>query len=177
MNTTAQVKQNIKKSVQQMQAEPLEILKTAQEQIFGEELKPNQRTQKEYKDLSPQTSSEELSQKKEGIIADNRNLEALQSEMRDIRRQKLFDKLLQRIQNGEYVAVEEFQELSHEQRDVLKAQLEAVRGQRENAKNANDKPLIEPSSKKSRRFGGFGKRKNPAEKQQTRVEMPLPPSG
>lgn len=173
MNTA--LKQNLKKSASTFADEPLEILKTAKKQISGENLSSNSQIQQEPS-FGPQASQEEVDYKKKVAIADNRNLESLQTEMRDIRRQKLFESLLQKIQSGEYVAVEEFQELSHEQRDVLKAQLEAKQGQVSGVRY-QDKPLIEPSSKKSRRFGGFGKRKTQAEKQATRVEMPLPPSG
>lgn len=174
MNTTAQVKKTLKKSAKTFTDEPLEILKTAQRQVSGEELSQNNQKPPEYQDSSSQVPQEESIRKEQGIIADNKNLESLQTEMRDIRRQKLFESLLQKIQSGEYVAVEDFQELSHEQRDVLKAQLEA---KTHNSQLTTNQPLIEPMAKRGRRFGGFGKRKNAAEKQATRVEMPLPPSG
>ena len=175
MNTTVQVKQQIKHSAQQMAAEPLELLKAAKAQIAGGELdySQNPEDQQQLQDQQKAQQNEQL--KQQVAVADNRNLEALQSEMGDIRRQKLFDKLLAQIQNGEVVPIEEFQELSHEQRDVLKAQAEAVAKQR--IQQQTQQGLVEPGLKRSRKFGGFGKRKNAAEQQQTRVEMPLPPSG
>lgn len=156
-----------------MGEEPLEILNTAKKQIGIKE--GSNLPQKEI----PENTSEDPEQNNEGLkkqvaIADMKNLESLQNEMREIRRQKLFESLLARIQSDEKVPVEEFQELSFEQKDVLKAQIEATKNR---SQNIQQKELIEPESKKSRKFGGFGKRKNAAEKQATRVEMPLPPSG
>jgi len=175
MNTTAQIKSNLKKSAKQIRQEPLEVLKTATRQISGEEeiLQETQTPSPNYQNDVGFQQAEQL--KQQIAVADNKNLEALQSEMRDIRRQKLFNRLLARIQAGEDVPVEQFGELSHEQRDVLKARLEASKRQR--VQQQAEQGLIEPSVKKGRRFGGFGKRKSQAEKQQTRVEMPLPPSG
>lgn len=175
MNTTAQVKQTIKKSARQMVQEPLEILKTAKAQVSGSEVEPQV-----TKDNPPQTNEgvtlqQTEQRKKEVAISDNRNLKSLQSEMMEIRRQKLFNSLMQRIQGGEDVPIEEFQELSHEQRDVLKAQLEAYKKQKIQA--SIQKPLVEPSTKRAKGLAGFGKRKTKVERQQTRVEMPLPPSG
>lgn len=175
MNTTAQVKKTIKKTATQMAQEPLEILKNAKAQVSGSEVEPQV-----VKDGPPQTNEVPTPQqteqrKKEVAISDNRNLKSLQSEMMEIRRQKLFNSLMQRIQSGEDVPIEEFQELSHEQRDVLKAQLEAYK--KRSAQASAQKPLVEPSSKRAKGLAGFGKRKTKVEKQQTRVEMPLPPSG
>ncbi|MBL7036291.1 hypothetical protein ISR94_00385 [Candidatus Microgenomates bacterium] len=181
MNTTAQIKQTskpisqFKKSVQQMAQEPLEILKTAQSQVSGKEVGSSV-DEIGVPQANEGTTSQQTEQRKTDVaISDNRNLESLQNEMREIRRQKLFNSLLARIQGGEDVPVEEFQELSHEQRDVLKAQLEAYK--KRSAQQSIQKPLVEPSTKRGRGLAGFGKRKTMAEKQQTRVEMPLPPSG
>ena len=175
MNTAAQVKQTIKKSAQQTVQEPLEILKTAKAQVSGKEI-PQQPTGDNLAQSPGGVASQQTEQiQKEVAVSDNRNLEALQNEMMEIRRQKLFNSLLARIQRGEDVPIEEFQELSHEQRDVLKAQLEAYKKRVSQA--PTKKPLVEPSAKTGRGLAGFGKRKTKVERQQTRVEMPLPPSG
>jgi len=41
---------------------------------------------------------------------------------------------------------------------------------------ARDGGLVEPVAKRSRRFGGFGQ-KQAAERQSTKTERPVPPSG
>lgn len=176
MNTTAQVKQAIKKSVQQVKQEPLELLRTAARQITGVENLPNsnpenqQPSQNSNQDKVPE---DELKYKKQVAEQDGRRLEALTSEIKDITRQKIFNDLMKRIQNGEDVPVGEFSELSFEQKDVLKAQSEAAKNQRLNTQNTSTLP--EPGAKKGRRMGGG--QKGAAKKEQTRVEKPVPPSG
>ena len=82
---------------------------------------------------------------------DGRHLQALESELKDIRRQKIFNELMRRIQAGENIPLEEFTELSYEQRDVLKAQIEAVKTR--NSQLVTDQ-LVMPSAKKGRKMGG-----------------------
>jgi hypothetical protein len=171
MNTTAQVKQAIKKSVQQVKQEPLELLRTATRQISGEEERPEQ--QEPPKSENNEAPPEEIKYKKQVAEQDGRRLEALNSEIQDITRQKIFNDLMRRIQGGEDVPVEEFSELSFEQKDVLKAQVEAVKTQRLNSQNTSTFP--EPGAKKGRKMGGG--QKGAAKKEQTRVEKPVPPSG
>ena len=103
---------------------------------------------------------------------DGRHLQALESELKDIRRQKIFNELMRRIQAGENIPLEEFTELSYEQRDVLKAQIEAVKTR--NSQLVTDQ-LVMPSAKKGRKMGGG--QKQSAQQQTTRVEKPVPPSG
>lgn len=170
MNTTAQVKQAIKKSTNTFSDEPLEILKTARDQILGSENYPQQ-TQENNVSQNNGPTEDETNYKKQIAEQDGRHLEALENELRDIRRQKTFNDLMQKIQGGEDVSLEEFSELTHEQRDVLKAQIEAVKKQRIGLANQNS-GLNEPAAKKGRRFGGMGQKKA-AEKQQTRVENPV----
>jgi len=172
MNTTAQIKQQLKKSATQIAAEPMEMLKSVKIQTGLENLPQSVSEQKQVQsNVSP---NEEIN-KKQIAESDMRHLEALNNEILDIRRQKLFNDLLLKIQNGEDVPIQEFTELTFEQKDVLKAHLEAVKKQSD--RNNMETPLTEPVTKKSRRFGETGKRKNPAEQQQTRVEKPVPPSG
>ncbi len=172
MNTTAQIKQSIKKSARAIGDEPLEFLKSAARQISGEDLKSSQ----EQPTPSPDTeiSQDEQDYKKRVAEQDGRHLQALESELKDIRRQKIFKDLMQRIQNGEDIPLEEFTELSYEQRDVLKAQIEAVKSQKENYQDTSSQ-LSEPAAKRGRKMGGG--QKQSAQKQTTRVEKPVPPSG
>ena len=91
MNTTAQVKQAIKKSVQQMAQEPLELLKNASKQVSGE---VERRQQQEKTNADPDSHQDEENYKKQVAEQDGRHLEALESELKDIRRQKILTKSL-----------------------------------------------------------------------------------
>ena len=110
--------------------------------------------------------------KKQLTEAEARRIEALENELKDIRRQKLFNDLMQKIQSGEDVSVDSFQELSFEERDVLKAQLTAAKNRKA---QVGGQSFVEPSAKKGRKMG-FGQKQS-AQKQTTRVEKPVPPSG
>lgn len=173
---SAQVKQAIKKSAQQIRQEPLELLKTAAKQITGSENLPfidqPPKEMEKPKDEEGGAPQDEKEYKKKVAEQDGRHLQALESELKDIRRQKLFNSLMQRIQSGEDVSLEEFAELSFEQKDVLKAQIEAVRT-RNSSLVTNQLPEL--SLKKGRKMGGG--QKGAAKKEQTRVEKPVPPSG
>jgi len=173
MNTTAQVKQAIKKSAQTIAQEPLELLKSARVQVTGNETENiNAKNENAKSDEIPQ---DEIKYKKQVAEQDGRHLQALESELKDIRRQKLFKDLMQRIQNGEDVPLEEFSELSFEQKDVLKAHAESIRNQQiTNSKLQNG--FSEPLAKQGRQMGG-GARKKSAQRETTRVEKPVPPSG
>lgn len=175
MNTSTQIKQAIKKSAQQVRQEPLELLKTATRQITGVENLPNSNfeSREPAQNANPdQVPDDELKYKKQVAEQDGRRLEALTSEIKDITRQKIFNDLMKRIQSGEDVPVGEFSELSYEQKDVLKAQMEA-------AKARNSQPVTNqlelPQAKRGRKMGGG--QKGAAKKEQTRVEKPVPPSG
>ncbi len=168
MNKTAQ--DLAKKIASQMAQEPLEILKTAKEQTTGEKTSvPEHQTQTS----SDQTKIIENQKKIQSEISANRRMEALNRELEDIRKQEIFKSLQRRIAEGEEVPLEDYPELSMEQREVLKAQMEAVKRQQLLA--ISDQSLVEPTAKKGRRFRA-GQREE-AEKQQTRVEKPVPPSG
>lgn len=170
---TAQVKQAIKKSAQQMAQEPLELLRNATKQVTGVENLPNSNPEPQQEqskeDVIPQ---EETNCQKKVAEQDGRHLQALESELKDIRRQKLFKELMKRIQEGEDVPIEEFSELSYEQRDVMIAQTEAV-------KNRNVQQVASsvemPIAKRGRKMGGG--QKGAAKRETTRVEKPVPPSG
>ena len=169
MNTAANLKQNLKKSARIFSDEPLELLKAAKRQIAPEnESYPEEQNQIKSNSEIPQ---DEQQYKKQKAESEGRTLQALESELKDIRRQKIFNDLMQRIQSGEDVPLEEFSELTFEQKDVLKAQMEAVRTR--NAQPETNQ-LVEPASKKGRQLIG---QKQSAQKQTTRVEKPVPPSG
>ena len=173
---TAQVKQAIKKSAQQMAQEPLELLRTAAKQVTGVESLPN--SSSEAPKREPKSENEvpqdEMKYKQQVAEQDGRHLQALESELKDIRRQKLFNELMKRIQAGENVPLEEFAELSFEQKDVLKAQMEAFKKQQAMQSNQSS-GIPMPEAKRGRKMGGG--QKGAAKKEQTRVEKPVPPSG
>lgn len=172
---TANLRQNLKKTAKVFADEPLEILKAAKRQVAGVEnsTSPDRQDYQEQRQDEEEKKKEE-SYKKQIAESEGRTLQALENELKDIRRQKLFKDLMDRVQSGENVPLEEFSELSYEQKDVLKAQMEAVKNQKiQSAKNQNNQ-LIEPTAKKGRQM--FGQKKS-AQKQTTRVEKPVPPSG
>ncbi len=160
----------------QMAREPAEILEDIKEQTTGRELS---------RQLDSETSGHEPDQQKklqeqqaaQDNMKSSRLIEALKREIEDIQKQKLFKDLQDRIMNGEEVPLEDYPELSMDQKQVLKAQMEAVKQGMINDKYANDKSFGVPSvhSKPSRRFGAG--QKQAAQKEQTRVEKPVPPSG
>lgn len=174
MNTTAQVKQQIQKSAQQMADEPLELLRSAARQVMGAETPSSNNGSEQQEQPRPDgIPQEEIDRKKQVAEQDGRHLEALESELKDIRRQKIYMDLMKRIENGEDIPLESFTELSYEQREVLKAQQEAYKNRN---LNAPTNQLIEPVAAKGRRMMGGGQKQS-AQKQTTRVEKPVPPSG
>lgn len=176
-DTSNSAKSLAQQIAKQMAREPLEILKDVREQATGEELSGIQSSEKPQQNSDDQKKLIENQNKLQDNMKSSRRMEALQREVEDIRKQEMFKDLQRRISEGEDVALEEYSELSMEQRQVLMAQKEAVKQQMLNAKYANDKSYAVPSisSKPSRRFGAG--QKSQAQKEQTRVEKPVPPSG
>lgn len=165
-----------KKVARQMAQEPLEVLKSARGQLSGEQMDYyRERFKKEAADLPAQVGGkkeEGLAQKEKA--QSSRTLQALERELEDIRRDRLIKELQRKIAEGEEVSLESYPELTPEQRQVLKAQMEAVKQRQEIS--GKGQGLVEPKSKRARGSWMFGG-KSQAEKQQTRVEKPLPPSG
>ena len=153
----------------------MEVLKTAAEQTTGVEASSKTEGQ------APESSGEKLKQNEEqqkiqDKMKSGRRMEALERELSDIRKQDLFKDIQGRIAGGEEVPLEEYAELSMEQKQVLKAQMEAVKFQKQQAAyNQSQEGFKMPGSKKSRKMGSSQKQE--AEKQTTHVEKPVPPSG
>jgi hypothetical protein len=175
MNTISDTKkttQQIAKQVaKQMAEEPFEIFKKAGQQISGTE--KTEDITREPEEKKPFQTREEVQLKQKIEVQGQRQMQALQKELEDIENQKLFNDLLKRVTEGEIIPLENFPQLSIEQKDVLKAQMEAVKMRKEEEKK--EKPVEEPETKKSRKLFGFGS--SQAEKQKTHVEKILPPSG
>lgn len=181
-STTAKTAQDVARTVaKQVAQEPLEILKSAGAQVTGAESSSQQDNltprQPDGESAGQQGGQALKQQELKSKAFTQRRMQALQNEVDEIRKQRIFKDLQAKIANGEEVALEDYPELSMEQKQVLKAQMEAVKTQMLNAKYANDKSFEVPSvsSKPSRRFGAG--QKHEAEKAQTRVEKPVPPSG
>lgn len=174
-NTTAKTTQDVARSIaKQIAQEPLEILKDAGDQVTGAESGKPQANQ-----TAPEKALNEDGTKqhefKDRAFA-HRRMQALQNEVNDIRKHNVVKDLQARISAGEAIPLQDYPELSMEQKQVLKAQMEAVKVQQAQAKyqaSLQEAPTIH--SKPSRRFGAG--QKHEAEKQQTRVEKPVPPSG
>lgn len=180
-NTAKQAGQSAKNLAQQiakqMAQEPLEVFKDAGAQITGNEQDLNRQ---EVRPLDSNTEGQTQTLQNQQKLQDNmksvRRMEALNQELKDIHKQDLFADLQEKISQGEDVPIPDYTELSMEQRQVLIAQKEAYQNQKSKIKDQNnltEAPVIH--SKPSRRFGAGQKAE--AEKQQTRVEKPVPPSG
>ncbi len=172
-DTTNSAKNLAQQIAKQAAREPLEILNDVKEQTSGEILNspagPSEKQNEEQK--KPVDDQEKLGDK----MRSGRRMEALQKEIEDIRKQNIFKDLQRRISEGEEIPLEEYPELSVEQKQVLNAQMEAVRNQKAAANKSVLKEVPTIHSKPSRRFGAGQKQQ--AEKEQTRVEKPIPPSG
>ncbi len=182
MGTAKQVGQSAKSLAQQiarqMAREPLEVLKTASSQVTGEEKRSSGEFQPQPQTQEEQTKLIHHQQEIQDKMKSSRLIEALERELGDIHKQDIFKDLQARITNGEIIPLEDYSELSMEQKQVLKAQMEAVafqKKQQEFAESQGGGSLF-GSAKKGRKQGGGGQ-KQEAEKQQTRVEKPVPPSG
>jgi len=170
-------KQAAQKIARQMAQEPLEILKNAGSQVTGVETSKSQESTSQPRTSDEQNKLVEHQGELQDKMKSSRRMEAYQRELEDIRKQDLFKTLQRRISEGESIPLEDYSELSLEQKQVLKAQMEAVDYQKKQAQYQESReggPLF-GSAKKGRRFGAGQKQE--AEKQQTRVEKPVPPSG
>ncbi|SRR3989339_1001403 len=127
------------KAKQIAQNEPWEILKEAGRQITGEE-------QIQEQEISEQQIVNDNSERDK--VRSQRLMQALQTELDEIKKKKEQKKLLK--QQQEQIAQEQ-------QKNVAPA-------------------LVEPAGKKGRRLFNFGK-KTQMQRQQTQTERPIPPSG
>lgn len=177
-NTAKQAGQSARdlaqKIARQMAKEPLEVLKDAGDQVTGVETQKSQ----ESSSQNPETQAKMIQNQNElqDKVKSGRRMGALNQELKDIRKQDLFKDLQSKVSRGIDVPVADYTELSMEQKQVLNAQMEAVKFQKQQvAYTQSQERFRTPTSKKGRRFGQGQKQE--AEKQQTRVEKPVPPSG
>jgi cell fate (sporulation/competence/biofilm development) regulator YlbF (YheA/YmcA/DUF963 family) len=175
VQNTAKTTQDIaQKIARQIAQEPLEIFKDARDQIARPETsgQPDNQTARQPEDQQQKLAEQ---QKIQDNLKAQRRMEAFQRELEDIRKQDLFKSLQEKISQGIVIPLEDYPDLSMEQKQVLKAQMEAVRNQMAKQQAVGQNSLEIPVSKKSRRFGTTQKQE--AQKQTTHVEKPVPPSG
>lgn len=160
----------------QMAQEPLEVLKDVKSQVTGAEGLPTQERGHQSQSTEPSAGPEfQKRQEEHDKLSTQRRMEALNRELEDMHKQSIFKDLQEKISAGEDVSVEEYSELSMEQKQVLNAQKEAVQKQIEAQRAQGTNVLFTPTPKRSRKMGSSQKQE--AEKQQQRVEKPVPPSG
>lgn len=174
-DTTNSAKSLAKQIAKQMAREPLEILKDAREQTTGQELS-GQPDNPYPSTPDNQKQPVEHQNKLQDQMKNSRRMEALNRELDDIHKQERFSDLQKRISEGEGIPLEEYPELSMEQKQVLNAQMEAVKNQIAAQNSQSQGGLIEPAAHKGRQLFNFGK-KQAMKNEQTRVEKPVPPSG
>ncbi len=105
-------------------------------------------------------------------VQSNRLKEALDRELEDIRKENIFKDLQKRISEGEELNLENFQELSLDQKQVLYAEMEAVKARKEaNTINSKKSSLTEIVGKKGRKMFNVIKGRN-----EKHVETRQPPS-
>ena len=159
-------------TAKQMAHEPLEVAKSAGRQITGLETsgQPFQRPSSE------QPSSPSLNQPDEQKIKEKgeRVLQALESELKDIRIQNLFDDVQRKIAYGESVNLQSYPELSQEQRGALEVQMNAIQAQKANAETES-RTLTEPKTKRPRKF--LAGMQGQVDKLKRKAEIRMPPTG
>ncbi len=168
--TTKTVQDLARNAAKQIANEPSEVLKEAVDQIGGTGIQmPDTQT-----GTKPQEENQEYHENQDKVKS-QRVFGALQKEIEDIRRQGIFKDLQASISQGADVPIDNYTELSMEQKQVLKAQAEAFRNQVRKQQEAGLTEVPTIHSKPNRKFGAGQKQE--AEKERTRIEKPIPPSG
>lgn len=178
-DTSSQLKKAAIKMAQDLAQEPVEILKGVASQVLpvSEELSQNSKdSQSSFFGIKKNNFSQE--EKEEQDRVDISRLRELESELKQIRIEKQVRELQEKIANGDVVYLEKYPEIPIEQKQVLKAQMEAVAKRRqEEAKAQSSYIQAEPSSRPSRRLFSFGGSKKYAEDLSKSRETRMPPSG
>jgi hypothetical protein len=175
-DTTKSAKTLAQQIARQMAQEPLEILKDVKEQVVGQEFS-GQPAGPRPENQNMQAKQIEQQNESMDKMKATRRMEALNRELEDIHKQEKFSELQKRISEGEQISLEEYPEFTLDQKQVLKAQMEAVRNQMQTQQEQSQDVLIEPASKKGRQLSSTGKKQQSMKNEQTRVEKPVPPSG
>ena len=176
MNTAQPAKNLAQVVAKQIAQEPWEILKQAGSQVAGTEQPQNPDMQEEVgREGTPEQQQNEKLLGERDKVRSQRLIEALLAELRDKTKGDLIKNLQAKIANGEAVYLENYPQLTAEEKEMLKKQIETVAIQKQQLQSQNQ-GLVEPATRKGRRFFNFGK-KTQMQRQQTQTERPLPPSG
>ncbi len=174
---TSQIKTVPQDVVRRVADETLEVLGDAKSQVLVSKDKPNnsQMDDGDFLGLKGDYSfsEEERNRQKQ---ADLSRLRELESEIKKVEMEKTVRELQEKIMAGEVVYLENYPGIPIEQKQVLKAQMEAVRQRLEDRQQVSQ-PKPEPSTRPSRRFLGFGGSKKRVEDLQRSTETRMPPSG
>ncbi len=168
------------KTAKQVAKEPFEILKTAPPQILGVEGKKAEQggqmdtgNSEKAEESMPRIREKKIEEEKD--IQKSRNLKsAFEAELKDIHREEVFKKVQQTILAGEGVNVNDFPELSLEQKQVLNALKETVNTNSQKGQDSGN-ILSEPKSKQKR--GLFSGVRTRVERLKRRGEIRTGPSG
>jgi hypothetical protein len=158
----------------QIAQEPYELIKEASQQTAMAQTNIPGNVQPDS--LSGQDNPNLEKKRTEQKNIDLGRVRALEKEADDIRKMEVFKIIQQRIAAGEDVELTSLNDLTREQKEVLMAQMQAVKARKAQEKQANNRGGIQTSAKKGRRLFSFGK-KQKAQELTTRVEKPTPPSG
>jgi len=116
------IKQQAQKIAKQLAQEPFEMAKSAKSQVSPFEIVQGQ-GQPKTTNRSNQTRTPSDTQRQENAdkIQSQRLIQAYEQELKDISKKSLYEELLEMTGQGIYVPVEDYPQLSPEERQVLKA--------------------------------------------------------
>jgi len=157
--------------------ESLELLQEGKKQVLNEENETSpQRTSESVVDKSMRNGLPEGYEKKVKV-QEKQKLENLDRRIQEIRKQKLVEDLQKRISDGEDVSLISYPELDWEQRQVLQAQMQAVKERKLWVMQKGGDDLFEPGTKRRKGFFRSRGMKGRVEKLKRKSEIRMPPSG
>ena len=160
-------------TAKQIAKEPLELEKTALRQVgLSSSEKKDQQDQLADNEYSKAKEQDEQQKRVEAKMQSLR--QAFESELKDIRREKVFQELLQKISEGEVVNLADYNELTWEQKQVLHAQKLALQN-RKSKTDQNHQDLSEPGAKRKKNL--FAGVKTRLARVQRKSEIRMPPTG
>lgn len=149
-----------------------EFLKTAGQQVLA--TPESSREQESNPTRIPQEREAVVDRQQQAPKKDLSFMNIYKNELEQIRQENLFKELQKRIAEGEEIPLEDFAtQLTSEQREVLKAQMEAVRVRKEAMKKEKSDTIPQIVSKRARgMIGGMVKKRN-----EQHIETRQAPSG
>ena len=176
-NTTKSLGKSAAKKVFE---ESLELIQESRKQILNERNNPSpQAPQGLPGNMAGKGMGSKLPEDYERRVKgeEKRKLEDLDRRIQEIRKQKLVEDLQKRISAGESINLVDYPELGWEQRQVLQAQMQAIKTRKLQIAQEGEDNLSEPGTKRKRGiFRGRGM-KSKVEKLKRKSEIRMPPSG